>query len=338
MLPKSLDIPAAFGSDAALGLLADDVAKYPDYAKQMTQLRAKVNNIPKSTWNSNLYWSWMYMLLPYADATSGAGYPMFMRNSAWTLKELNSFQGSWTELKHDPLLYAKAAVAEMGGEDDLPPKPDDRGYVEPNPVVFGRLASLVKQTKGGLQKRGILTPEADEALGVLLKLSLRLTEIAEKELANATLSDADYEFIRTYGGELEHIWDTAKDYEMSQTDDWWKEAKAQGYNVDSLRSMYLYEHPCGVIADVATDPGGFALEQATGFAKTIFVVFPRDGKLVLGSGTVFSHYEFTVPISGRVTDEQWHERMKKNDFPETASWKRDYLCDIGLTRYGDYGY
>jgi hypothetical protein len=334
MLPNSLDIPAAFGSEAALELLAGDAASHPEYPKQMTKLRKEISRIPQSVWTSNLYWSWMYMLLPYTDAQDGAGYPMFMRNSAWTQKELNSFQGSWTELKHDTLLYAKAAMAEMGGDGEIPEQPDDRGYVEPAPVVFGRLAALVKQTKTGLQKRDILTEEADEALDVLYALSARLTEIAEKELANAPLSDDDYAFIRTYGGELEHIWDTAKQYELSQTVDGSGERIGDGtIPADSLTEYYLWQHPCGVVADVATDPNGSALEEATGFAKTIFAVFPRDGKPVLGSGTVFSQYEFTVPMHERITDEQWHERMNQNDLPEPAEWKRGFMCDIGETRY-----
>jgi hypothetical protein len=253
-----------------------------------------------------------------------------MQNDAWTQKELNSFQGSFTELKHDTLLYAKAVMAEMGGGGEEPEPPDDRGYVEPNPVVFGRLAALVKQTKTGLQSRGLLTADADEALGVLHELSARLTEIAEKELANTPLSDDDYEVIRTYGGELEHIWDTAKQYELSEMTGPWSGEKI---DITELAYDYLMLHPNGVIADVATDPNGSVLEEATGFAKTMFVVFPRDGKLVLGSGAVFSQYEFTVPMNERVTDEQWHERMNDGDLPEPAEWKQSFLCDVGETRY-----
>ncbi|MDR1328495.1 MAG: DUF3160 domain-containing protein [Oscillospiraceae bacterium] len=323
MLPDSLDIPAAFGSEAALKLLEDDVRAFPEYSAQMAKLRAEIAETPQETWTSNLYRSWMYMLLPYTDATDGAGYPMFMQSPAWTQKELNTFQGSWTELKHDTLLYAKQPAAEGGNGDDPPEPPDDRGYVEPAPTVFGRLAALVKQTKTGLRDRGLLTDEADEALGVLYELSARLTEIAEKELENIPLSDADYELIRTYGIELEHIWDTSKHDELWQTD----------YGSFSAAS-YLNQHPCGVVADVATDLRGFVLEEAIGFAKTIFVVFPRDGKLVLASGTVFSQYEFTVPISERVTDEQWHERMNLNDLPAIAEWKQGFICDVGETRYG----
>ncbi|MDR2360222.1 MAG: DUF3160 domain-containing protein [Oscillospiraceae bacterium] len=343
MLPNSLDIPAVFGSETALALLSDDISQYPNYTKQMTKLRTQISGIPTSVWSTNLYWSWMYMLLPYTDATDGAGYPMFMQNSAWTQKELNSFQGSWTELKHDTLLYAKAPMAQMGGggEYEPPERADDRGYVEPNPVVFGRLAALVKQAKTGLQNRGILTAEADEALGVLYDLSTRLTEIAEKELANTPLSDSDYDFIRTYGGELEHIWDTAKYYELSQTvDEWSGEKYGESmiekygeYMINTLAGYYLHQHPCGVVADVATDPNGLALEEATGFAKTIFVVFPRDGELVLGSGTVFSQYEFAVPMTERITDEEWHKRMNENDLPDLSVWKLSFICDIDKTRY-----
>lgn len=334
MLPNSLDIPSAFGSEVALELLKDETTAYPEYSSQMTKLQSKISEIPHDMWTSNLYWSWMYMLLPYTDATDGAGYPMFMRNSAWTKKELNAFQGSWTELKHDTLLYAKAAMSEMGDGGEPPERPDDRGYVEPNPVVFGRLASLVKQTKTGLEKRNLLTPEANEALGVLYDLSVRLTEVAEKELANISLSDDDYDFIRTYGGELEHIWDTAKHYELSQTVNEWSGEIMGDDMASAVTGEYLSQHPCGVVADVATDPrNGLALEEATGYAKTIFVVFPRDGKLVLGSGTVFSQYEFTVPMNERLTDEQWHERMKANNLPDLAQWKRSFICDIGQTRY-----
>jgi hypothetical protein len=327
-LPNSLDIPAAFGSEAAVALLADEVQAYPDYTGRLQEIRKEIQEIPASSWNSNLYWSWMHMLRPYAGNASKAGYPSFMQNQAWILKDLNTFQGSWTELKHDTLLYAKAATAEMGDIGEEPDKPDDRGYVEPNPDVFGRLASLVKQTRSGLERRGLLTSEAGEALGVLYGLSTKLTEIAEKELENQKLSDSDYEFIKTYGGELEHIWDTAKKYELSQT----VNPSGEKYESTSgLASYYLDQHPCGVVADVAT--GQLALEEGTGFAKTIFVVFPRDGELVLGSGSVYSHYEFTVPISDRLTDEKWHELMRGNDLPEPAFWKAYFTVDIGQFRY-----
>jgi len=53
-----------------------------------------------------------------------------MQNEAWTDKELNAALGSWAELRHDTILYAKQSV-----RDGMPPSSYLRqGYVEPNPI------------------------------------------------------------------------------------------------------------------------------------------------------------------------------------------------------------
>ena len=115
-------------------------------------------------WTSNLYWSWMNMLRPLVGNNDRTGYPFFMQNKAWTRKELNTFLGSWTELKRDTVLYSKQPMGERGGGvDDIPLPPDDRGYVEPNPELFGRLALLSKQTKDGLVSANLITAEASES-------------------------------------------------------------------------------------------------------------------------------------------------------------------------------
>lgn len=318
MLPNALDIPAAFGSQEAYNILKSDydVEDYPDYGPNLEKVRDYVNAVTDDVWTSNLYWSWLNMLRPLASNTDRAGYPFFMQNAAWARKELNTFLGSWTELKHDTLLYAKQPMAEMGGGggDPLPP-PDDRGYVEPNPTLFGRLALLVGQTRDGLAAADLITAEAADALDNLHVIADRLTEIAQKELANTPLTDEEYDFIRNYGGALEHIWDTAKKDEL--------EALAAEYGYAN-KDSYLHEHPDAIVADVATDPNGAVLEQATGYAKPIFVAFPRDGEVVLGIGLVYSHYEFTVPLDQRMTDEDWHQALRSNDIPALAEWKHAF--------------
>ena len=269
------------------------------------------------------------MLRPLAENVDKTGLPLFMQNTAWDLKSLNTFFGSWTELKHDTILYAKEPIAEKGGDGPEPPYPDDRGYVEPNPLVFARLASLVDMTINGLQSRNLLTAEAKEALGVLLTIARQLTIIAEKELSGAALSDAEYESIRNYGGELEHIWTTAKADELngSGEDDW---------DWDYPIHDYLREHPGAIIADIATDPNGWVLEEATGYAKEIYAAFPRDGEVVLGRGVVYSQYEFTVPMSERMTDEAWHERLRSGETPDLANWKRAFTVNIGQSKWANY--
>jgi hypothetical protein len=319
MLPTFLDVPAAFGSQEAYGILESEGVpqEYGDYDTRLGEAREYFASVTDDTWTSNLYWSWLYCLRPLVDdpdETEMEGLPTFMRSKAWLHKELNTFAGSWTELKHDTLLYSKQPMAEMGGfNPEPPPPPDDRGYVEPNPLLFGRLASLILMTIEGLAARGLLLDDARTALETLQFLAESFAAMAVKELAGEMLTEDEYQIIRTYGGELEHIWETAKADEL----------------VDSRPDIYLSDHPCAIVADVATDPdSGAALEEATGYAKEIYVAFPRDGAVVLGRGVVYSHYEFTMPLSERMTDEAWHERLKANDVPDYQAWKLDFIVDL----------
>ncbi len=321
MLPNALDVPAAFGSDEAYNILKSDynVDAYPDYDGNLGNVKGYISAVEDDVWTSNLYWSWLNMLRPLASNADRTGYPFFMQNTAWTRKELNTFLGSWTELKHDTLLYAKQPMAERGGGGpEPPPPPDDRGYVEPNPDLFGRLALLVKQTKEGLAAANLITDGASEALDNLYGVANKLTEISQKELAYTKLTSEEYDFIRNYGGELEHIWDAAKKDELDAL------IAEYGY---ANKESYLYEHPDAIVADVATDPNGFVLEEATGFAKTIVVAFPREEDVVLGTGLVYSQYEFTVPIDQRMTDEQWHQALNSNEIPPLAGWKNAFTVN-----------
>lgn len=317
MLPSGLDVPAAFGSDEAYNILKKEygVNQYPDYEGNLGNVKQYMKSVEDTVWTSNLYWSWLNMLRPLASNADRTGQPFFMQNTAWTHKELNTFLGSWTELKHDTLLYAKQPMAERGGGGEAPPPPDDRGYVEPNPELFGRLALLVQQTEEGLTRANLITDEASTALKKLYEIANKLTEISQKELANTALTSDEYDFIRNYGGDLEHIWDAAKKDEL--------EALEAEYGFVSKES-YLSLHPDAIVADVATDPNGAVLEEATGFAKAIVVAFPRDGEVVLGVGVVYSQYEFVVPIAERMTDEDWHQVLNNDEIPPLAEWKKSY--------------
>ena len=155
MLPDVLDVPAALGSDVALNLLKENgVEDYPGYMENMEKLRGGINEADDSLWNASLYASWIQTLRPLLEK-KGEGYPMFMQNEEWAKKNLECFAGSYTELKHDTVLYSKQVMAEMGG--GMEEEPDDRGYVEPEPVVYERFASLAEQTAQGLKKYQMLS-------------------------------------------------------------------------------------------------------------------------------------------------------------------------------------
>ena len=289
MLPDVLDMPAALGSDLALTLLEEQGATgYENYSENMEKLREVVAKAPESTWTSSLYSSWLYTLSPILEE-KGEGYPSFMTSEAWQKKSLECFAGSFTELKHDTVLYAKQVMAEMGGGpvEEI----DDRGYVEPEVEVYRRFALLAQQTADGLERYGYLGDSDKENLTRLAELAGMLQTISEKELRNETLSEEEYELIRAYGGTLEHFWIEAVQ-EQSQSP--YLEAK---------------EIPSALVTDIATDPNGTVLQIATGRPARIYVVVPVDGTLRLASGLVYDFYQFEYPMSERLTDSTWRQMI-----------------------------
>lgn len=311
MLPKGLDIPAALGSNEALNILTQlGETNYPKYSENMSKMQTYLAGLPTENWTQNLYWGWLYQLLPLTNLKS-TGYPTFMQNDAWVRKDLNTFLGSWSELKHDTILYAKQVYAELGGGG--PDKKDDRGYVEPNPFVYARLASLLKMTSEGLDVRGLLTVSMKDNLSKMEQLAMSLKTISEKELNNQSLTDADYELIRSYGGQLEHFW-----LEVNKDD--------PAFKASSNQRDYLNENPSAIVADVATDPNGQVLEEGTGKISEIYVVVPIDGKLRIAKGGVYSYYEFTWPMSDRLTDKKWREMLNANPAPKLPTWTNAFVA------------
>lgn len=304
-LPKGLDIAAAMGSKSAEVIIRPGEEKlYSEYGKKLDEVKKFVSETKPETWVSNLYWGWMHALRPLLSAAP-EGYPSFMRNEAWARKSLGAFLASWTELKHDTILYAKQAYAEMGGDGE-PQYKDMRGYVEPNPELYARLAALSRMTRNGLESRGLSDEATAQGLKLMEELANKLKTISEKELSLTALSKEEEELIMSYGGQLEHIW------------------------LSSLTGggdprYSLIENPASLVADVATSPDGKVLEDGTGDVAEIFVVVPIDGKLQLTKGGVSTHYEFQWPADDRLTDKKWREILSSDKVPGMADWM-DYFA------------
>lgn len=288
MLPDVLDVPAALGSDMALQILKDNGAlDYAGYEENMGQLRTALAKENDTLWSASLYAGWLNTLRPLLTP-KGEGYPAFMQSEEWTKKNLECFAGSFTELKHDTVLYSKQVIAEMGGDYDE--DVDYRGYVEPEPYVYARFVRLADQTAKGLKEYGMLSQQDEENLSLLAEIADRLCKIAVKELEDEVLSAEEYDFIECYGGNIEHFWyETVKD--------------------ESTDMISTQECPAAVVVDVATDPNGEVLELATGDPSVILVVVKVDGKIKIARGSVYSFYQFTQPIDERLTDAKWRQML-----------------------------
>lgn len=304
-LPKALDFFAALGSEEALALL-DEMGEtsYENFGSQMEKVRGELAALGEDTWTENVYWSWLYALHPMIEPKDER-YPEFMRTQAWTRKDLQTALGSYTELKHDTILYAKQVMAEMGGG---APMEVPKGYVEPNPEAYARLQALAVMTREGLASRDLLDATMASNLDQLIDLLSFLKDIAEKELAAQPLTEDDYFRIQYYGGELEALTLAAADCEG-----------------DDFGCRDLQDQKAALIADIATGLSMDALEEAIGQPTTIFVILP-DEPHRLAAGAVFTYYEFVVSTDQRMTDEEWQAQVEAGTNPPPPTWTEAFIA------------
>ncbi len=308
-LPKALDFFAALGSDEALSIL-DDMGEthYANFDTQMSQVRDELSALQMDSWTENVYWAWLYTLQSVIAVKDGR-YPEFMRTEAWQRRDLNAALGSYTELKHDTILYAKQVMAEMGGGPmELP-----LGYVEPNPEAFSRLLALAQMTHDGLESRHLLTETTAGNLENLMDLLGFLTRVAESELAGQTLSEEDYWRINSIGGELEALTLAAADCDEP-----------------GPACRDLQDQQAALVADIATGlhpdfPGLAVLEEAIGQPTRIFVVLPGS-PLRISVGAVYTYYEFPYAADSRLTDEAWQALVASGETPSLPEWTGMFMA------------
>ena len=301
LVGSGLDIAAAFGSSLAYDAMkAAGQTDYANYDTQLTKLRAAVAARPEAEWSSTVVDAWLHALAP-SFAVHGVAFPDFMRTDAWAAKALQSGLGSFAELKHDTLLYAKQAVAEGGG--DQPP-PARRNWVEPEPLVFGRLAAAAELIRTGLRERGALPAEEATLVTNEIELFRFLERIARDELSGKPIAAADNERLTFFGRWLESLfWQTS-----DQTD------TGPSTDLDSA-----------VVADIQSGPDGI-LELGTGRISRILVLVPDDsGAFQVAQGAVYSYYEFTSPPGVRLTDEEWRARLDAGQAPARPAWQQVIL-------------
>lgn len=312
VFPSGLDVMAVLGSNRASTILDAypqiyNAKNWSGYKAERTKLTQEFARLPQSTWTSNLYWSWLHVLRA-VNAPAPAGYPSFMRNTAWQDKQLNTALASWSQLRHDTLLYGKQSVVQCGGDGE--DKPFVKGYVEPNVLFWDRLLKLTQQSRGGLVKRKLLSNELKDKFEEFENMLSMLKRISQKELRNQKLTKEEYEEIRYLGGKLDYLTlsvmsGSPSNWELvSQTD----------------RDM-------ATVADVHTG-GDRVLEEGVGHAYELLAIVPIEGKLVLTRGAAFSYYEFKHPASDRLTDEKWQAMLRSNRAPLPPVWTKSFVVPV----------
>nr|WP_315049310.1 DUF3160 domain-containing protein [uncultured Lachnoanaerobaculum sp.] len=304
--PSGLDVMAVFGSQRAEELLYslyNPSKEWDDYKKEYNKVKSEFDERSIKDKTGNIYTTWLYSL-ESLNQRFPEGYPSFMRNKAWESKSLSTALGSWSELRHDTILYGAQSSVECGGEEEEPPKVT--GYVEPNPEFYNRLIWLTKQTMEGLSQRNGISDSMKNKCENIIELLEFLKNCSIKELKGESLTYEENDTLMTYGGTLEYLSSS-----IAEAQDWYQVASDTDKNMAQIADIH----------SANTDKGSGYLEVGVGNAAEIYVVVPIDGKLYLTRGAVFDYFEFIS--NERLTDESWQNMVNRP--PKRLPFVGDYM-------------
>ena len=199
MMPNPLDIAyAALGNDDALALLSDELAKYP-YAPDLEAMRTLVDEHGDDYWNSTLYTGWLGALRALSPAVGGkppvgSELPAVALTEGWGRRLVNTQLGSWSELRHDTILYAKQSYT-MGATCQFPD-----AYVDPYPDLFRRLQQFAQEGSAladlaAAAGQSVFASSISTYFDNLASATGMLADMAAQELTGTQFTQAQMDFI-----------------------------------------------------------------------------------------------------------------------------------------------
>jgi hypothetical protein len=310
------------------------------YQHNLAAARAVMDQQTPDAWDSNMYMSWLACLRELSAPTTDAKYPEAMRTRAWAMKTLNTQLASWTQLRHDTLLYVKQSYT-AGGSCIYP-----MGFVEPRVEFWNRLGRMAARTAeliSGLPFQGSYTyvgqppPLLDPVTGeeiptgdwgtntVALEtirnrqvahlqrfagIAARLEGLAAKELAHECFTPDDEQFVEAEVVEVHHGMCGPPAY-----NGWYPKLfyRTIYWDLNGFDSKYGSCANDAIVADVHTDvpwpeigDPGSVLHEGIGRVNLLLIAVDNGADRFICAGPVLSHYEFEViGAPRRLSDNEW---------------------------------
>ncbi len=309
MLPSPLDALFALGNDAAGQLLQDELARW-HHAPNLAALRYLIDSHDGEFWNASLYNAWLDAIRALNPPDAIEGLPPFMQTAAWWQQKMNTQLASWSQLRHDNLLYAKPSYS--GGNTCSYPE----GYVEPVPAMYAGLALFARAAApvfGNSSSTAAIATFFTDMAGVMDTLGT----IATKELAMQPLSDREIRFIQS----MIYYRNMGCGEELGG---WYNRLH---YNCRMIDPDYVIADVHTAPTDEAGNPVGWVLHAGTGRVNMGFVTAPsQNGGATVYTGAFMSYHETVTTNFTRLTDEEWSTTVLKAT-PARPSWTNIYLAD-----------
>ena len=163
-IPSCLDVGfAVFGNDHIVPTLTERMTnpagrQFRDglnYQHNLAATRQVIDNRPETMWQETLYTGWLGSLRELSKPTTDEKFPEAMRTQAWAMKSFNTQMASWTQLRHDTILYVKQSYT--GGDTCYYPA----GYVEPVPNFWSRMEKMITRAAELIEKDAVSATQRD---------------------------------------------------------------------------------------------------------------------------------------------------------------------------------
>jgi hypothetical protein len=344
-VPSALDVAfSVFGNDQ---IVPDILARIGDqtrtrhiyrdgffYQHNLAAVRAVIDKHPASAWNENLYMGWLATLRELSAPTIESKYPDALRTRAWAMKDLNTQLASWTQIRHDTVLYAQQAFTGGDGGCSYP-----AGFVEPRPAFWRRLRDMAQTAEKLIQTSDYSGTYVVEVQGSGVKIETDLKTIQSRQVASfqrfaevaGTLLDMSERELRQEPFTKEQssfLQNTMRAQQLSGYLSLWWEVY-DGWYPKLFYRPFAKELPTGItgqaavkaeadfqfssgalkwdaiVADVHTDvpciedcgstpDPGSVLHQAIGRAHLLMIAINNGRDRCVYAGPVMSHYEFEL--------------------------------------------
>jgi len=321
LFPSTLDVLFALGNNAAGDLLVPELDQY-HYSSNLAALRYLVDAYDDGFWNSSVYNMWLSAIRALNPSQDRANLPGFMQTAAWSRQKMNTQLVSWTELRHNHVLYAKQSYT--GWDECSTPC----AYVEPYPELYRRLNTLAKaahQTFGSVS----FSPEYlkgkilnyFEALDTVTKT---LATIARKELDGTALTAGETTFLQEA---VYSDWNSLICGPPGPPQGWYS-SLTYGIAGDPEQMVVDYHT---APSDGAGNPVGWVLHAGTGRADLAIITARLPGaEMAAFVGPVMSYYEYTTTDFRRLADREWRETYLSQ--AARPHWVFSYLADAKTAR------
>lgn len=329
MMPCGLDVAAALGNDYAVAQLEPELRKW-NYSANLLASRDFIGQLQPQFWNGNVYHRCLDALRTLDDPPESANLPEVMQGPIWRAKQLQTQLASWSELRHDNVLYGKQSFTAI----PLCQYPD--GFVEPYPELYNKLGELATATAVRLGELKIQSPlpwiqqsqqQMQDRQIVFLhrfaEIMDQLETIARQELAAQPMTDAQRRFIEATidrRGSLPLGSGTRPRYDGWYCELLYNEAEPSQWDP--------------TIVDVHTNPADReTLHVGVGDVNLAVIAVDSQDDVAAYVGPVYSYYEFTQPAEQRLTDEQWQQMIAEDKLPPRPAWTKSFTVPPAARTY-----